>query len=121
MEKRVNEKYADLKVGDTVVRYMENSNREKPTEFKITKIGKKYIHIGAHYYEKFNRERGNGEFGYYIFPGTLSEYLAWKETQTRAHEISHRLTYAIYQLTSKELDIIESVMNGTYESQTDIS
>ena len=121
MEKRVNEKYADLKVGDTVVRYMENSNREKPTEFKIAKIGKKYIHIDTSYYEKFNRERGNGEFGYYIFPGTLPEYLAWKETQERAREISHRLTYAIYQLTSKELDIIESVMNGTYESQTGIS
>ena len=30
MEKRVHEKYADLKVGDTVVRYMENSNRETP-------------------------------------------------------------------------------------------
>lgn len=116
MEKRVNEKYADLKVGDTVVRYMENSNREKPTEFKVAKIGKKYIHIDAPYYEKYNRERGNGEFGYYIFPGTLPEYLAWKETQVRAREISHRLTYTIYQLTPKELDIIESVMNGTYES-----
>lgn len=121
MKKRVHEKYADLKVGDTVVRHMENSNREKPTEFKITKIGKKYIHIDAPFYEKYNRERGYGEFGYYIFPGTLAEYLAWKETQERAREISHRLTSTIYQLTSKELDIIESVMNGTYEPQTDIS
>lgn len=121
MEKRVNEKYADLKVGDTVVRHMENSNREKPTEFKITKIGKKYIHIDAPFYEKFNRERGYGEFGYGIFPGTLTEYLAWKETQERAREISRSLTNTIYQLTSKELDIIESVMNGTYEPQTDIS
>lgn len=121
MEKRVHEKYADLKVGDTVVRHMENSNREKPTEFKITKIGKKYIHIDAPYYDKFNRERGYGEFGYYIFPGTLPEYLAWKETQARAREIAHSLIYTIYQLTSKELDIIESVMNGTYEPQTDIS
>ena len=121
MEKRVNEKYADLKVGDTVVRHMENSNREKPTEFKITKIGKKYIHIDAPFYEKFNRERGYGEFGYGIFPGTLTEYLAWKETQERAREISRSLTNTIYRLTSKELDIIESVINGTYESQTGIS
>ena len=121
MEKRVNEKYVDLKVGDTVVRHMENSNREKPTEFKISKIGKKYIYIDAPYYEKFNRERGYGEFGYGIFPGTLTEYLAWKETQERAREISHCLTNTIYQLTSKELDIIESVINGTYESQADIS
>ena len=121
MEKRVNEKYVDLKVGDTVVRHMENSNREKPTEFKISKIGKKYIYIDAPYYEKFNRERGYGEFGYGIFPGTLTEYLAWKETQERAREISYRLTNTIYQLTSKELDIIESVINGTYESQADIS
>lgn len=121
MEKRVREKYADLKVGDTVVRHMENSNRVTPTEFKVTKIGKKYIHIDAPYFEKFNRERGYGEFGYGIFPGTLTEYLAWRETQERAREISHRLTYIVYQLTSKELDIIESVMNGTYESQTGIS
>lgn len=121
MEKRVHEKYADLKVGDTVVRHMENSSREKPTEFKITKIGKKYIHIDAPYYDKFNRERGYGEFGYGIFPGTLVEYLAWKETQARARELSHCLTNTIYQLTSKELDIIESVINGTYESQTGIS
>lgn len=121
MEKRVNEKYADVKVGDTVVRYMENNNRETPTEYKISKIGKKYIHIDAPYYEKFNRERGYGEFGYHIFPGTLPEYLAWKETQARAREIAHRLTYTIYQLTSKELDIIESVINGTYEPQTDMS
>ena len=121
MEKRVHEKYADLKVGDTVVRHMENSNRVNPTEFKITKIGKKYIHIDAPFYEKFNRERGYGEFGYYIFPGTLTEYLAWKETQARAREISYRLTNTIYQLTSKELDIIESVINGTYEPQTGIS
>lgn len=121
MEKRVHEKYIDLKVGDTVVRHMENGNREKPTEFKITKIGKKYIHIDAPYYDKFNRERGDGEFGYGIFPGTLTEYLAWKETQARARELSHCLTNTIYQLTSKELDIIESVINGTYESQTGIS
>ena len=121
MEKRVNEKYADVKVGDTVVRYMENNNRETPTEYKISKIGKKYIHIDAPYYEKFNRERGYGEFGYHIFPGTLPEYLAWKETQARAREIAHRLTYTIYQLTSKELDIIDSVINGTYEPQTDMS
>ena len=86
MEKRVNEKYADLKVGDTVVRHMENSSREKPTEFKITKIGKKYIHIDAPYYDKFNRERGYGEFGYGIFPGTLAEYLAWKLLSTYSAE-----------------------------------
>ena len=104
---RVREKISQLQVGDTVVVYMEYSSRHTPRECQVTKVGRQYLYVDN---MKFSRETGGAEFSYQLFPGTLSEYIAWVEHKQRAQKMASELDRKIYLFAPEELDIIEEML-----------
>lgn len=105
---KVRDKINTLQVGDTVVIYMDYTNRHEPRQCLIEKVGKKYLYAG---FIRFSRETGSAEYGYQIFPGTLDEFNAWKINQERARRLTSELSRKISWLSSEELDIIEEMLN----------
>jgi hypothetical protein len=102
-----------LKIGDNVVVYDRYSTRVEPREYCITKIGKKYIHVGGNYNysSKFNIENGYGEYGYSLFPGSLDEYKAHVSLKDYRIEITKKFNSIVNSLSKEELDNIMSILN----------
>ena len=106
-----NNKFNDLKVGDTVVLYEPYSKRFTPKEEKITKIGRQYIFIDTRFKSKYSKENGYGEYGFSIFPGTLEEYNEYVEVQQLAHDVSKLIEQNSRNLNRIKLEQIISIIN----------
>lgn len=101
---RLIDKMKNLKIGSTVVIYGEYDMRNKPYETTVTKIGNKYIHTGRSKFEL----NGYGEYGWYLFPGSMEEFNYYREIKNKAKLLLERLKNEIYDLDMEELNIIES-------------
>lgn len=106
--KRISEKFKDLKVGDLVTIYKQYDRRFEPIEETVEKTGSKYIYAGG---SKYNREKGYGDYGYELFPGSLQEYKSYLLTQEVAYKLLERLKSTIYDLTREELESINNILN----------
>ena len=106
-------KLETLKIGDNVVVYDRYSTRVEPREYCITKIGKKYIHVGGNfnYSAKFKIENGYGEYGYSLFPGSLDEYKEHVSLDDYRKEITRKLNSVINNLSKEDLDDIMFILN----------
>lgn len=106
-------KLETLKIGDNVVVYDRYSTRVEPREYCITKIGKKYIHVGGNfnYSSKFKIENGYGEYGSSLFPGSLDEYKEHVSLDDYRKEITRKLNSVINNLSKEDLDDIMSILN----------
>lgn len=78
MEKKIVDKFKDLKKGDTVVVYNSLDTRITPFETSITIIGEEWIAVINS--DKFDC-MGYGEYGWSLFPGNMEEYNQWVETK----------------------------------------
>ena len=110
-------KFDDLKAGDVVVRHIPNDKRIEPKECLISKIGRKYIFITNGYAEtKYDKENGNGEYGWEIFPGTLEEYNTWTEENLLFREFLNKLnkynhSFRKNHLTKNQIERIQEILN----------
>lgn len=109
-------KIMDLQVGDTIVVYEKYSNRFTPIEGKVTKVGRQYLHVecnnrwGAH---KFPKDTGYGDYGRYLFPGTLEEYKEMVEVIQYAKEVIKYIEDNKETFTREDLDKVMSILKGS--------
>lgn len=110
----------DLLIGDAIVVYEKYSNRFTPIEGKVTKVGRQYLHVscGSKWNEyKFNKESGFGEYGRYLFPGTLKEYKEMVEVEQYAREVIKYIEGNKETFTKEDLDKVMSILkNSEYEN-----
>lgn len=106
-QNRISNKLKLLKVGDTVVLHENYSERTKPRECTVTKIGRQYIYID-YPNDKFSIEHGYGNYGMYIFPGNTKEYEEEKYTIKLRRELSSEFDKKYRDLTREE---VVSIMN----------
>ena len=109
-----NKKFRNLKVDDTIVVYMPYSTRFTPTEGKITKVGREYVYAKCGDYAgyKFTKDTGYGEYGYYLFPGTLNEYKESIEVEAYAKKVIEYIESNRPYLTRESLDKVMSILKG---------
>jgi len=112
-QKRISEKIADLKVGDTVVVYNANGyyTAKEITETVITKIGRDYVYVSTNRCNgKFSKKTGCGEYSYHLFPGTEYEFKLWLNTRIFARDVHKRFESKFLELTHEELNIINEIL-----------
>lgn len=113
-------KIKDLQVGDTAVVYEKYSNRFIPTEGKVTKVGRQYLHVECgHKWNtyKFPKDTGYGDYGRYLFPGTLKEYKEMVEVEQYAREVIKYIESNKETFTREDLDKVMSILKGSeYEN-----
>ena len=105
-----------LIVGDKVVVYDRFSTRVEPREYVVTKLGKKYIHVGGKYGEtsKFNIDTGCGEYGQSLFPGNINEYSEHVSLNEYRMVIKNKLNEVINKLSKDDLDNIMRIFDEKY-------
>ena len=110
---RKSEKFANLKKGDVVVVYYPDNHREHPIEANITSIGRKYITVVDKWgwESKYTKEHGYGDYGKYIFPGSMEEFEEDKRLKEYRLEVQKSFETAIRDLTRDELDTIMNIIN----------
>lgn len=109
-------KIKDLKVGDTIVVYEKYSNRFTPVEGKVTKAGRQYLHVECGYKwntYKFPKDTGYGDYGRYLFPGTLEEYKEMVEVEQYAKEVIKYIESNKESFTREDLDKVMSILKGS--------
>ena len=108
-------KVKDLQNGDTIVVYEKYSNRFTPTEGIVTKVGRQYLHVECgHKWNtyKFPRETGYGDYGRYLFPGTLEEYKEMLEVEQYAKEVIKYIDGNRETFTREDLNKVMSILKG---------
>ena len=110
---RNSEKFTNLKKGDVVVVYYPNNHREHPIEANITSIGRKYITVVDKWgwKSKYTKEHGYGDYGKYIFPGSMEEFEEDKRLKEYRLEVRKSFETAIRDLSRDELDTIMNIIN----------
>lgn len=109
------QKIKDLKVGDTVVVYSD-SKRDDPVEYVVATIGRTKITACHPEFERckktFTKENGYGEYGFYLFPGNMEEYLVFAEEKelTRRFRQEFSSMYSLH-LTKDQIDRIKNILN----------
>ena len=109
-------KVKDLQVGDTIVVYEKYSNRFTPIEGEVTKVGRQYLYVecGNKWDTyKFPRENGYGDYGHYLFPGTLEEYKEMLEVEQYAREVIKYIDGNRETFTREELDKVMLILKGS--------
>lgn len=111
-QKRLSEKFADLKVGDTVTVYYATGyyDAKDIKETTITKIGRGYIYTDSYKCEKFDKKNGSGAYGWHIFPGTEYELKLWINSRIFGKDVLHRFQMRWVQLTQEELMTINDIL-----------
>ena len=109
---RFTDKLKNLKVGDTVVVHENYSTRTIPYEAPITKVGKKFLYIDGRHYNKFSIDRGVGDFGMYIYPGTLTDYNDRIETLKLIGEVRKLFAHECENMTKAEILEIKKIIEG---------
>ena len=113
-------KVKDLQLGDAIVVYEKYSNRFTPIEGKVIKVGRQYLHVscGSKWNEyKFNKESGFGDYGRYLFPGTLEEYKEIVEVEQYTREVIKYIESNKETFTREDLDKVMSILkSGKYEN-----
>lgn len=109
---RFTDKLKNLKVGDTVVVHENYSTRTLPYEASISKVGKKFLYVDKGYYNKFSIERGVGDFGMHIYPGTLTDYNDRIETLKLVREVGKLFAYECENMTKAEILEIKKIIEG---------
>lgn len=107
-------KIKDLKVGDTVVVYQENS-RYDAVEKIVEKVGRTKLHVKHPNYpqiQQFSIEFGSSEYGTYVFPGNMEEYKVFVEEKelTRKFRQEFGTMYRLH-LTADQIDRIRKILN----------
>jgi hypothetical protein len=107
-------KIKDLKVGDTVVVYQENS-RYDPVEKIVEKVGRTKLHVKHSNYsqiQKFSIEYGSSDYGFCVFPGNMEEYKVFVEEKelTRKFRQEFGTMYRLH-LTADQIDRIKKILN----------
>lgn len=107
-------KIKDLKVGDTVVVYQENS-RYDPVEKIVEKVGRTKLHVKHSNYsqiQKFSIEYGSSDYGFCVFPGNMEEYKVFVEEKelTRKFRQEFSTMYRLH-LTADQIDRIKKILN----------
>ena len=107
-------KLKDLKIGDTVVVWSDD-RRNKPVENIVHKVGRTKLHVKHPIYpqvRQFNIETAGGEYGYYVFPGNMEEYLIFAEDKelTRKFRQEFSSMYSLH-LTKDQIDRIKNILN----------
>lgn len=108
-------KIKDLKVGDAIVVYEKYSNRFTPIEGEVTKAGRQYLHVqcGSKWNTyKFPKDTGYGDYGRYLFPGTLNEYKESIEVEAYAKKVIEYIESNRPYLTRESLDKVMSILKG---------
>ena len=108
-------KFNELKKGDTVVVYSDNK-RDEPVEYVVATIGHKKITACHPEYDRFKKsffkENGYGEYGFYLFPGNMEEYLVFAEDKelTRKFRQEFSSMYSLH-LTKDQIERIRNIIN----------
>ena len=108
-------KIKNLRIGDAIVVYEKYSNRFKPIEGQVTKVGHQYLHVecGSKWNTyKFPKDTGYGEYGRYLFPGTLEEYKEMVEVEQYVREVINYIEGNRETFTREELDKVMSILKG---------
>ena len=111
MEKRISQRFKDLKVGDKVVVYFKYRKTSSPEERTISKIGRSLIHTDSKLDCKFQKDTGCGDFGIKLFPGNMEEFKYYNDTKIIAKEVLNILERQIYDLTRDDLSEIVKIIN----------
>ena len=109
-------KVKDLQVGDTIVVYEKYSNRFAPREGTVTKVGRQYLYVecdNRRNTDKFPKETGSGDYGFYLFPGTLEEYKEMVEVEKYAREVIKYIESNKETFTREDLDKVMSILRGS--------
>ena len=109
-------KVKDLQVGDAIVVYEKYSNRFTPIEGEVIKVGRQYLHVscGSKWNEyKFNKESGFGDYGRYLFPGTLEEYKEMVEVEQYVREVIKYIENNKETFSREELDKVMSILKSS--------
>ena len=103
--------FTNIKVGDVVVLTSCNRNHT-PNEYTVVKKGHKYIHIQM--YGKsltaFDALTGYGEYGYELFPGTLSEYNEYVNNKEMTFKLVEKIK-TMKVLSSSQIERINNILN----------
>lgn len=108
-------KFNELKKGDTVVVYSD-SKRDDPVEYVVTTIGSTKITACHPEYERckksFNKEHGYGDYGFYLFPGNMEEYLVFAEEKELTKEFRKDISSMYHlHLTKGQIERIRNIIN----------
>lgn len=105
----ISDKIKSLKVGDTVVEYQHLDKRREPVESKVQKIGRTYLHVGTTFTTKYDFN-GHADYGWDLFPGNLKGFNKWQESQKMARNILNKLEHQIYDFSSEDLEVINTIL-----------
>lgn len=110
---RLNEKFNHLKKGDNVTTYYDYAtDRRNPQPATITSIGREYIHVVDEYGNKSKyHKNGYGEYGKYIFPGSVDELNEHFALTSYRREVVKAVDNAVKDMTKEELDAIMNIVN----------
>lgn len=103
--------FNDIKVGDVVVLTSCNRNHT-PNEYTVVKKGHKYIHIQIYgrSLTSFDALNGHGEYGYDLFPGTLSEYNEYVSNKEMTFDLVEKIK-KIKVLTRSQIERINNILS----------
>ena len=103
--------FTNIKVGDVVVLTSCNRNHT-PNEYTVVKKGHKYIHIQIYgrSLTAFDALSGHGEYGYDLFPGTLSEYNEYVNNKEMTFKLVEKLK-TMKVLSSSQIERINNILN----------
>lgn len=103
--------FSNIKVGDTVVLTSCNRNHT-PNEYVVKKKGNKYIHINIYgnTLTRFSSDHGHGEYGYDLFPGTLSEYNEYINNKEMTFDIVEKIK-RMDVLTTSQIERINNILS----------
>ena len=110
---RLSEKFNLLKKGDNVTTYYDYAtDRRNPHPATITNIGREYIHVVDKWGEKSKyHKNGCGEFGKYMFPGSVDELNEHFALMSYRREVVKAVEKATQDMFKEELDEIMNIIN----------